>query len=263
MIDVLSHDLRRADVEEAERLLLLAEETGLVRLPSLLAVDLCLFGGYKQAMFDESVLGTWAALTGKAREEFGGEAMAELVRRGLLSREPSRKYGPEAATRYRIHPAMAMILATRSRPVWIAVCSFAATAVTGPRVYGLGSVQETCRAAVLEMPREQPRTEPGPPDLADLGRIYDYTLAGTPKAADLLAEWALLPMPGGGEGPARQIDVYHHPEGGALSRLRVSVRRDAYGARVSVGENGAESVLGDYDRVSLADHLHNVIRRFS
>ena len=97
-----------------------------------------------------------------------------------------------------------------------------------------------------------------PPDLADLDRIYDYTLASNAKAADLLAEWALLPVPGGG-GQGRQVDMYHHPEGQPLSRVRVSVQRGAYGARVSVGEDGARHVLGDYDRKSLADHLHNVI----
>jgi hypothetical protein len=264
MIDALSHDLRRADVEEADRLLGLADEAGLVRLPSLLAVDLCLFGGHKQAMFDEAPLGTWAALSGQARQELGGAAVAELVRRALLSRSPSRRYGSgaEATARYRMHPALAMILSTRAHPVWLAVTSVTATAVTGPRVYGMGSALEPRRAAVLEMPREQPATEPAPPDLAELGRIYDYTLASNAKAADLLAEWVLLPVPGDG-GLGRQVDMYHHPEGRPLSRVRVSVQRDAYGARVSVGEEGAKHVLGDYDRKSLADHLHNVIWRFS
>jgi hypothetical protein len=259
MIGDLTRDLRRADVEEAERLLATADRAGLAPLPSLLAVDLCLFGGHRQAMFDESVLGTWAALTGEARKEFGGEALGDLVRRGLLSREPSRGYGEPAASRYRLHPALAMILSTRTRPVWLAACSVASTAMTGPRVYGLGTSVEPLRASVVEMPREQPSTEPAAPDLADLGKVYDYALASTPKAADLLAEWALLPA----RGAVRQVAIYHHPEGRPLSRLRVSVQRDEYRARVSVGEPGATQVLGDYDQISLADHLHNVIRRFA
>jgi len=258
MIDDLARDLRRADVEEAERLLATADRAGLAPMPSLLTVDLCLFGGHRQAVFDESALGTWAALTGEARERFGGEALAELEQRGLVSREPSRGYGAQATTRRRLHPAFAMILSARARPVWLAVTSVASTAITGPRVYGLGTSAEPLRAAVVEMPREQPPAEPAAPDLADLGRVYDYALAGTWKAADLLAEWAWLPA----QGAARQVDVYHHPEGRALSRLRVSVEKDAYRARVSVGEPGAAEVLGDYDQSTLADHLHNVIRRF-
>jgi len=258
MLEDLTRDLRRADVEEAERLLATADHAGLAPLPSLLAVDLCLFGGHRQAMFDESTLGTWAALTGQARKELGSEALAQLARRRLLSREPSRGYGERAATRYRLHPALVMILGARARPVWLAVSSVAATAITGPRVYGLGTSAEPLRAAVVEMRREQPPTEPTAPDLADLGKVYDYALAGTPKAAALLAEWAFLPA----HGAVRQVDVYHHPEGRALSRLRVSVQRDDYRARVSVGEPGAAEVLGDYDQSTLADHLHNVIRRF-
>lgn len=268
-IDDLTRDLRRtdrrrADVEEAERLLAAADTAGLAPLPSLLAVDLCLFGGHRQAMFDESVLGTWAALTGEAREQFGGEALAELVRRGLLGREPSRKYGAEAATRYRIHAAFAMILGARARPMWLAVCSVAESALTGPRMYGLGNTGEPRRAAVVELPREQPPTEPTAPNVADLGRIYDYALAGTAKAADLLAEWAMLaPADTGASTRPRQIDVYHHPEGQPLTRLRISVLGDERRARVSVGEHGAELASGDYDRSALAEHLDNVIRRFS
>jgi hypothetical protein len=264
MIGDLTHDLRRADVEEAERLLSAADRVGLAPLPSLLAVDLCVFGGHRQAMFDESALGTWASLTGQARKEFAGEAVAELIRRGLLSHEPSRRYGPETETRYRLHPALAMILGARARPMWLAVCGFAATALTGPRLYGLGTDAEPLRAAIVEMPREQPPTEPTTPSVADLGKVYDYVLAGTAKAADLLAQWAMLPIPGGDAAPpTRQIDVYHHPEGRPLSRMRVSVQGDANRARVSVGEPGTAHVPDDYDRSALADHLQNVIRRFS
>ena len=262
MIEDLTRDLRRADVEEAEQLLATADRAGLAPLPSLLAVDLCLFGGHRQAMFDEATLGTWAALTGQARKELGSEALAELVQRRLLTREPSRKYGPETDTRYRMHPALAMILGARTRPMWLAVCSFASTALTGPRMYGLGTGEEPMRAAIVEMPREQPPTEPTTPSLADLGKAYDYALASTDKAAGLLAEWATLSTPGG-TAPNRQIDVYHHPEGRPLSRMRVSVQGDEYRARVSAGEPGAAEVLGDYDRSALADYLQNVIRRFS
>lgn len=264
----LTRDLRRSDVEEAERLFALADRNGTTPLPSLLMVDLCLFGGYKQALFDESALGTWAALTGEAREEFGGEALTELVQRGLLSREPGRGYGAQSddaptTTRYRLHPALAMILSTRAHPVWLAVCTLADSALTGPRMYGLGSVPEPRRAAVIEMPREEPPTEPTAPDLADLGKIYDYTLASTEKAADLLAEWATLPVADGDVSRRRQVDVYHHPQGGPLSRVRLAVEGDEHRATLTVGEPGAAEEVGDYDRSALAYYLLNVIRRFS
>ena len=268
MTQDLTRDLRRDDVAEAERLFALADQDGTAPLPSLLMLDLCVFGGYRQAMFDESALGTWAALTGEARERFGGEAVAELVRRGLLSREPSRGYGAQTddaptTTRYRLHPALAMILSTRARPVWLAVCSFAETALTGPRMYGLGSVPEPRRAAVIELPREQPPTEPTVPELADLGKIYDYTLASTERAADLLAEWATLPLPDGHTSRERQVDVYHHPQGLPLTRIRLAVEGDEHRAQLTVGEPGAAEVVGDYDRSALAYYLLNVIRRFS
>ena len=253
-------DLRRADVEEAERLLTLADDSGVAPLPSLLAVDLCLFGGHRHAMFDESALATWAALTGSARERCGSEAFAELVRRKLVAREPSRKYGAEPTTRYRLHAAFAMILGARARPQWVAVCSVDSTTPTGPRMYGLGNALDPLRAAVMELPRE-PSAEQTIPSVADLGKIYDYTLASTSKAADLLAGWAMDVDAASGTEP-RQIDVYHHPDGQPMTRLRLTVQGDERRARVSVGERGAELASGDYDRHALADHLDNVIRRF-
>lgn len=263
MIEDIEHDLRRADVEEAERLLATADRAGLAPLPSLLLVDLCVLDAHRQSLFDESALDTWAALTGPAREAFGGEAIGGLVRRGLLGGEPARRYGRQQATRFRMHPALAMILATRAKPVWLAVCSVTGTATTGPRLYGLGTAVEPLRAAVVEMPREPVPTEPAAPDLADLGRVYDYALASTAKAADLLAEWATRPAAPGTALDRRQVDVYHHQEGRSLARVRVRVEHTGYQVRVSLGEGEAARSLGDHDRAALAELLHDAIRRYA
>jgi hypothetical protein len=264
VIDDLERDLRRADVEEAERLLAAADRAGLAPLPSLLLVDLCVLNAHRQSLFDESALDTWAALTGPARERFGGEAIGGLVERGLLGREPARRYGVQEPTRLRMHPALAMILATRAKPVWLAVCSITGTASTGPRLYGLGTAVEPLRAAVLEMPRDPAPTEPAAPNLADLGKVYDYALAGTVKAADVLASWATKQMPGTALAH-RQVDVYHHQEGRSLARVRVRVELagQPHPARVSIGEGETARSLGDYDRAALADLLHDVIRRYA
>jgi hypothetical protein len=276
MIDDLIRDPRQADIDEAQRLLSTADRTGLAPLPSLFAVDLCVLGAHRQAMFDKSVVQAWAALTGSTREQFGGEALDGLTQRGLLSREPSRGHDPELTTHYRVHPALALLLAARARPVWLAVCSVTSSACAGPRMYGLGSAAEPLRGAVVESLRNPAS---GPPadafdvsglhrtvSPAELGKVYDYVLASTTRAADLLAGWSMLPMPRSGavgRSLTRTVDVYHHQKGHGLSRLRVSVEGDEKQARVSVGERGAAQILGDYDQSALAEHLQKVIRRLS
>lgn len=260
----LDHDLRKADVEAAQRLLDAANRDGLAPLPGLMVVDLCLLNAHRQAMFDEAALDVWALLTGEARESLGGEALAGLVQRGLLSRAASRGYGQTAQsqTRYHMNPALAMILEARAKPTWLAVCSIAGTARTGYRMYGLGDAGEPCLAAVVEQPREEPRTEPAPPQPSDLGKIYDYVLASTPKAADLLAAWATRRLDDArGRAEHRRIDVYHHLAGQPLSRLRISLEVDAYQTRASIGERGAEQDLGQYDRGALAVLVENAVRR--
>lgn len=264
MIDDLEHDLRRSDVEEAGRLLAAADRAGLAPLPSLLLVELCVLDAHRQSLFEESALDTWAALTGPARERFGGEAVGGLVERGLLGREPARRYGPQEPARFRMHPGLAMILATRAKPVWLAVCSVTGTASTGPRLYGLGTAVEPLRAAVVEMPRDPVPAEPTAPNLADLGKVYDYALASTVKAADVLASWATKQVLPGTALDRRQVDVYHHQEGRSLARVRVQVELvGQHRARVSIGEGETARSLGDYDRAGLADLLHDVIRRYA
>lgn len=258
------HDLRKSDVEAAQRLLDAAIRDGLAPLPALMVADLCLLNAHRQAMFDEAALDVWALLTDEARGSFGGEALDGLVQRGLLSPAASRGYGQTAQTRtrYRMNPALAMILGARAKPTWLAVCSIADTAHTGYRMYGLGDAGEPCLAAVVEQPREQPRTEPAMPQPSDLGKVYAYVLASTPKASDLLAGWATRRSEDArGRAQRRRIDVYHHFAGRPLSRLRVSLDVDAYQARASIGERGAERDLGQYDRGALAVLVENAIRR--
>ena len=258
----LDHDLRRADVEAAQRLLDAAERDGAAPLPALMVADLCLLNAHRQSMFDEAALDVWAALTGEAREGFAGDALDGLIQRGMLSRTASRGYGRTSQTRYRMHPALAMILEARAKPTWLAVCSVADTARTGYRMYGLGDANQPLLAAVVEQPREAPRTEPAVPRLSDLGKIYDYVLVNTAKAADLLAAWATNSPDGAGEQARhRHVDVYHHHVGEPLSRLRISLEVDAYQTNVSVGERGAEQKLGHYDRTALAALVENAIRR--
>ena len=260
--DELDHDLRRADVEGAQRLLDAVERDGVAPLPALMVVDLCLLNAHRQAMFDEAALEVWAALTGEARESFGGEALDGLVQRGLLTRAANRGYSQAVQTRYRMHPGLAMILEARAKPTWLAVCSIANTAHTGYRMYGLGDTREPWLAAVVEQPREEPRTDAALPKLPDLGKIYDYLLASTAGAADLLAAWA-TGTPGDSRAQARhrRVDVYHHHAGQPLSRLRISLEVDPYGVRASIGEPGAEQDLGPRDRKSLATLVEDAIRR--
>lgn len=148
--------------------------------------------------------------------------------------------------------------------VWLSAV-FAGTAVTWPRLYGLTDATSRRSLAVMEVPRTPPpedlRHTPQPGRLSD---VYDYVLTSTVYAANLLASWSIRSIPAtatvGGR-PPRVVDHYFHPAGGQLERLRVEVRGNGAGARISMHDDDTPPDPREYDQTAFADHLHALIRR--
>lgn len=261
----------------AEQLIESARRSDLTLLPDLVAAELCALSGLRRSLVDERLFHTWGALTPEARRAFTADALAALVSRGLLEpdRAPAAPADAEASRspeRYRMHPALGVIVAAQARPTWLAVSSIATTPHAGPRLYGVGDRHDPLQAAVLEVPRDRPEdADDGDTDgkrlwPQTLATVYQYALVSTSKAAYLLAGWAILPVPHRSiahETPPRIVDIYSrsHTQDRPLTRQRIAVRCRGGRARIAVGEGTPNGLSHDaeYDRAGLAEVLHRRI----
>ncbi len=234
-------DERQADVAEAQRLLAAAQRDGAVSLPELIAVDLCALGAALQSMFDELVWRSWVALPDSVRDEWATASRTGLVRRRLLD-PPALVKGADDALAARVAPALALIMAARSRPAFIAVGSAAGNQRGAPRMYGIADTVRGLRAVLVEHASAE-RIGLGtgerltlPPALdreraGDLHQLYQYLLVSPERAVRVLSTW-LTTSPGGSNagGDIRTVDVFRHQEGADLTRDRLSVTVDFSGS---------------------------------
>jgi hypothetical protein len=171
-----------------------------VFLTMLSAMDLCVLGGPKQALFDEAPTRAWASLRPKARQKLPGVIFDELEERGLLIRQapttplaaPSGQMEPQQQD-YAYSPALGVVMAARSRPAVAVTCELEQLPTRHPRLFALGDEQNPVQALVREVPVAPP---PGDfPHLRKAGPLawfYQYDLVSKPSAATFLAGWALL-----------------------------------------------------------------------
>lgn len=234
-------DDRQADVAEAQQLLAAAQRDGAVPLPELIAVDLCALGASQQSMFDEQVWRTWVALPDSVRDEWAEASRTGLARRRLLD-PPASADGADDVLVSRIAPALALIMAARSRPAFIAVGSIAGDQRGAPRVYGIADTVCGLRAVLVEhasverigLGTGERLTLPPAADRAragDLHQLYQYLLVSPERAVRVLSAWLTTsPSSGNVDPAARIVDVFRHPEGADLTRDRLSVTADPSGS---------------------------------
>jgi hypothetical protein len=171
-----------------------------VFLTMLSAMDLCVLGGPKQALFDEAPTRAWASLRPKARQKLPGVIFEELEERGLLIRQapnlpvaaPGGHVEPQEQD-YAYSPALGVVMAARSQPAVAVTCELQQMPTRHPRLFALGDEQDPVQALVREAPVAPP---PGDyPHLRKAGPLawfYQYDLVSKPSAATFLAGWALL-----------------------------------------------------------------------
>ena len=171
-----------------------------VFLTVLSAMDLCVLGGPRQALFDEAPTRAWAAVRPKARQKLPGVIFEELEERGLLIRQapttplaaPSSHLEPQEQD-YAYSPTLGVVMAARSRPAVAVSCELQQLPTRHPRLFALGDEQNPVQALVREAPVAPP---PGDyPYLRKAGPLawfYQYDLVSKPSAATFLAGWALL-----------------------------------------------------------------------
>lgn len=271
-------DPRESDVAQAERLFALAERDGAVRLPDLLAVDLCALGVGGQALVDGPVLATWAGLDADARARLAVQALSGLALRGLLDPPDEQAASDTAETvSLRLRAPLSMILAARTRPTLLAVCTVPGQQqYAEPRLYGVGDAASPVRALVCEQATRD-RVEFGTGErveltdqqaverAGELNQVFRFALFSAHRAGRVLASWAAAPVaaPNGqdpGSPPARVVEVYRNTEVTGLVRDRVQVQAGGGTMAVEVTRaDGARQAAAHQDQDGLAALLAGMV----
>jgi hypothetical protein len=231
--------------EVAQQLIDEAQGASYVELVTVSALELCVLGGPRQALFEEPATQAWLALGDRRREKIMKLTTEGMVERRFLLPEPS----PEPGTAdYALNPALGIVLAARCRPTFIVVTETAASSLRTPRFFALGDEEVPVRAVVVEEPAALPADNhdfPNIKKLGPLGRIYRYLLVSQARAAELLAEWAIAPPPSGSDPASARSVSRFRPSGiepgpggldpGALglAAVRVDVRGDGTTAHLA------------------------------
>ncbi|MGH3720339.1 MAG: hypothetical protein ACRDRI_16140 [Pseudonocardiaceae bacterium] len=224
-------DPRQPDVDEARRLFDTAERDGVALLPELLAADLCVLGAALQAVFDEPVWRSWLTLADVTRDKLVLDVLNGLAHRRLV--DPP---ADEDSSALRVHAPLGLIMAARSRPAFVAVCSVGEVQRGAPRMYGIAEDGRGLRAVLAEQVsaeriglgtghRERLDRVEDRARLGNLNQIYKYALMSPGRAVHILASW--LHPEGGHDVPGvtapRRLDLYRHREGQPLTREQVTV----------------------------------------
>jgi hypothetical protein len=229
------NDPRQADVDEAARLFDAAERDGAAPLPELMAVDLCVLGAALQSVFDQQVWRTWLGLDEATRDEFVVNVLNGLARRRLLDQPADLA---DSTPVLRARAPLALIMAARSQPAFVGICSAGDLERGAPRMYGIAEEGRGLRAVLVEQASadragfgaagaEQLAPAEDRARAGDLDQVYRYALVSPKQAIRMLVSWlradtgSRAPAFGPGAGVPRVFDVYRHDNGEQLSRRQV------------------------------------------
>ncbi len=208
-------DPRAGDVAQAERLLAVAADDGVAKLPVLSAAELWVLCGDRQVLADEAEQRWWNSMTDADREKYSVKMVSFLLERKLIRQpEPGSAELP-------MTPELGLVVAARQFPAVVAVCTLASgSADKSPRLYGLADGNQPPRVLVGEVtfPASQPA----------FGPMHHFSLLSPDRAGLVLADWAVAQTRGGlltrkSRGGPRTVDLYRNRPGDQLTRDRVTV----------------------------------------
>jgi hypothetical protein len=241
---------------EGRQLIEAAQAAPFAELVTVTALELCVLGGAQQPLFEESVADAWRELSGRRRRKLVELTTAAMVERGLLT-----EIGPQPdGVTYALQPALGVALAARFRPAFIVITETAKASLRTPRLFALGE-EVPVRAVVVEEPAALPA---GSAEFAHvkklglLGRFYRYVLVSPDRAAQVLAEWAIMPPPGPGadEVAARWVSLFRHREL-HIAGGRLIVAGDGSTARLLPPGAGAGAAV--YDQAGLTEVMRDLL----
>jgi hypothetical protein len=246
-------DPRQPDVEEAQALLDQVERDDAVRLPAVSAAELATLGALQGTLIDDDAWSWWIDMPEAERYGLAAMALKFLVHRGLVD-PPGPDAGQAEGTdevALRVRPLLAMILAGRSQPAFVAVRRDGArSSPDRMRLYGIAEEGSGLKAVLAE--------EATGKHAAGFGPGYQYALVSPAEAATSLVRW-IKRSPGRltiGRRPVKVIDVYRPNTGAGPTLAHLKVTPASGGFRVERDGDDAP-VEGDEDLLGrlLADLL--------
>ena len=224
---IVTADPRQPDVEETQALLDQVERDDAVQLPAVSAAELGSLGALQAALVDDDAWSWWIGMPEAERFQLAAMALKFLVHRGLV--DPP---GPDAGeventdeVALRVRPLLAVILAGRLQPAFVAVRRDGARSSPDRMLlYGIAEEGSGLRAVLAE--------EATGKQAAGFGPGYQYALVSPSEAAKSLVRW-IKRSPGRltiGRRPAKVIDVYrpNTGTGPTLTHLQVAPTSDGF-----------------------------------
>lgn len=252
--------------EAARQLFAQAGSTDFAELVTLYAMELCVLGGPRHAVFDEEVTSAWLQLRERQREKAITVTTEGLVRRRLLTEDPRPADARRAPVTYSLSPALGIALAARCRPAFVVITQTADPDRRTPKFFALGDQHQPVRGIVVEEPAALPASAgdfPHVKKLGPLGWFYRYVLVSPGRAPDLLAGWAIAPPPprpaAGGES-ARSVSLYRHSGDHAPPGVRLLIRGDGTKAQLlTPGGDRGGSVVAEHDLAGLREVMADLL----
>jgi hypothetical protein len=257
-----------AERTEAARHLIDRAQADVVDLVVVSAIHLCVLGGPRHPLFDESVSRAWMKLGNRQRKKFIEYATESMVERGLLIDSDSRTDFHQHSGTYSLQPELGLMLAARCRPTFIIATETTVRNIRTPRFFALGDQAEPVRGVVMEFPAVLPResADDSPPlrHLGPLGWLYRYVLMSRDEAATVLAKLVISPprvssevVPG-----AYVVSAFRHYDGQNSPGYRLSVQGDGTKARLD-GPGPGDQAGAEYDVEGLRTVMADLITRLS
>lgn len=257
-----------AERTEAARLLIDQAQADVVDLVVLSALHLCVLGGPRHPLFDESVARAWMKLGNRQRTKFIEAATDSMVGRGLLIDNAPRTDFHQHSGTYSLQPELGLMLAARCRPTFIIATETTVANMRTPRFFALGDQAEPVRGVVMEFPAVSPAESPddSPPlrHLGPLGWLYRYVLMSRDEAAVVLAKLVISPpQVSGGAVPAGYVvSAFRPSEGQNSPGYRLSVQGDGTKARLD-GPGPGDQAGTECDVEGLRTVMADLITRLS
>jgi hypothetical protein len=240
--------------EAARRLIDQAQNDEVVELVTVAALDLCVLGGPRHPLFDETVARAWLGLGNRPRKKLIEWTTDGMVKRGLLTENTPQTSLERDGSTYSLKPELGIVLAARCRPAFIVVTETGGARLRSLNLFALGDQGEPVRGVVAEVPTELPDdiadNFPNAKKLGPLGWFYRYILVSQDKAATILAEWAILPASrqrGVDEKAPNVVTIYRHYDGSGSTGFRLSVRGDGTTAHLDGPGMGDRDPAARYD----------------
>jgi hypothetical protein len=244
-----------AERTEGARQLIDQAQADVVDLVVVSAVHLCVLGGPRHPLFEESVSRAWMKLGNRQRKKFIESATESMVERGLLIDNGPRTDFQQHSGTYSLQPELGIMLAARCRPAFIIITETTVPNMRTPRFFALGDQAEPVRGVVMEFPAVLPResADDSPPlrQLGPLGWLYRYVLMSPDEAAAVLAKLVVSPprVFGGAAVPAGYlVSAFRHYDEKNPPGYRLSVQGDGTKARLDgPGTGDGDQAGAEYD----------------